>query len=144
MNAVRDLTVRLMFPRDLKHILAIEEKRPGSWSRENFTPVFRWGNTTGWVAEIGDVIVGHLVFSSGPQGLTLLNVAVAPYWRRQGIARTMLQKLDEKHPARIEATVPESNLTAQMLLRNAGYKAVRVLRDQFGGEDGYVMERRPG
>jgi ribosomal-protein-alanine N-acetyltransferase len=145
MSAVRDLTVRLMFHRDLRHVLAIEQRKSGPcWSRLDFSPVFHCGQTTGWVAEVDDAVVGHLVFRSGPHGFTLLNLAVAPYWRRQGVARAMLKKLDEKRPPCIEAAVPESNLPAQLLLRSAGYRAVQVLREHFGEEDGYLMERRPG
>jgi ribosomal protein S18 acetylase RimI-like enzyme len=88
-------------------------------------------------------IVGYLVFRSGPDGVTLLNLAVAPYWRRQGIARAMLAKLGEKPAPVLRATVPESNLPFQLLLRGAGYKAVRVCRGHFDGEDGYLMERNP-
>jgi hypothetical protein len=54
----------------------------------------------------------------------------------------MLAKLGEKHAPLIRATVPESNLPVQLLLRDAGYKAVRVCRGHFDGEDGYLMERR--
>lgn len=35
--------------------------------------------------------------------------------------------------------VPESELNAQLLLRDAGYKAVRVLRGYYEREDGYLM-----
>ena len=143
MNTVSDLTIRLMFHRDLRDVLAIERRKPGlGWKRADFRPVFHAHDTDGWVAEMEGRIVGHLVFRCGPDGVTLLNLAVAPYWRRQGIARAMLAKLGEKPAPLIRATVPESNLPVQLLLRDAGYKAVRVCRGHFNGEDGYLMERR--
>jgi len=143
MKTVSDLTIRLMFHRDLRDVLAIERRKPGlGWKREDFRPVFHAHDTDGWVAEMDGRIVGHLVFRSGPDGVTLLNIAVAPYWRRQGIARAMLAKLGEKHAPFIRVIVPESNLPVQLLLRSAGYQAVGVSRGHFDGEDGYLMERR--
>ena len=35
--------------------------------------------------------------------------------------------------------LPESNLAVQLFLRNAPYRAVRVLRGYYGDEDGYFM-----
>jgi ribosomal protein S18 acetylase RimI-like enzyme len=80
-----------------------------------------------------------------PLHITLLNMAVAPVWQRTGLGRALLAKLNQalQHPRdRIQTTVPESNLAAQLLLRSAGYKAIRVLRGFFDAEDGYLMERR--
>jgi len=79
-----------------------------------------------------------------PLHITLLNMAVAPVWQRSGLGRALLAKLNQalQHPRdRIQTTVPESNLRAQLLLRSAGYKAIRVLRAFFDTEDGYLMER---
>jgi ribosomal protein S18 acetylase RimI-like enzyme len=80
-----------------------------------------------------------------PLHITLLNMAVAPVWQRTGLGRALLAKLSQalQHPRdRIQTTVPESNLGAQLLLRAGGYKAVRVLRGFFDSEDGYLLERR--
>src|SRR3954464_14081522 len=137
MNAVTDLTVRLMFQRDLPAVLEVEQRKPDRpWTRDDFLPVFDDHKVDGWVAEVDGTVVGHLVFRTDAEGLTLLNLAVAPYWRRQGIAAAMLHRLDEKQPARVRAVVPESNLPVQLLLRHAGYQAVRVRRGNFEEEDG--------
>jgi ribosomal protein S18 acetylase RimI-like enzyme len=80
-----------------------------------------------------------------PLHITLLNMAVAPVWQRTGLGRALLAKLNQalQHPRdRIQTTVPESNLAAQLTLRAAGYKAIRVLRGFFDTEDGYLLERR--
>jgi ribosomal protein S18 acetylase RimI-like enzyme len=70
---------------------------------------------------------------------------VASDWRRQGIARALAKQF-EPRPFRqadccIQAAVPETDLATQLLLRSAGYKAVRVLREYFVNEDAYLMER---
>jgi ribosomal protein S18 acetylase RimI-like enzyme len=140
MSTANDLTVRLMFQRDLPEVLAIERRKPhGARDEEAFGPVFTDPDTDAWVAETDDHIVGYIVFRRTPRGLSLLNVEVAPYWRRRGIARSMLALLHERGPARVEAVVPEGNLETQLLLRAAGYRADAVLRGHFGGEDGYLI-----
>jgi [ribosomal protein S18]-alanine N-acetyltransferase len=83
--------------------------------------------------------------SRKPLGITLLNLAVAPKWHRRGIGRALLERIGSKlqHPQdSIQVTVPETNLPMQLLLRSTGYRALSVQRDYFGGEDGYVMEKR--
>jgi ribosomal protein S18 acetylase RimI-like enzyme len=57
----------------------------------------------------------------------------------------MLQEINlELQPAGgcIRATVPASNLPAQLLLRDSGYEAVAIRRGYCGNEDGYLMELR--
>jgi ribosomal protein S18 acetylase RimI-like enzyme len=77
--------------------------------------------------------------------LNLLHIAVAPDWRRRGVAATLLGQLEQflRHPEdSIRAAVPEGNLPVQLFLRAAGYKALRVLRGFYAAEDAYLMERR--
>jgi ribosomal-protein-alanine N-acetyltransferase len=150
LNTPTSLTIRLMFNRDLARVLEIERRSPGEhWTRKDFLPVFHAADTDGWVAEADGRIVGFMIFqvqnAGGSRLVVLRNIAVAPYWRRSGVGRAMLERLDEKLRGaedRIQAVVAESNLPAQLFLRAAGYKAVRVLRGHFGSEDGYLMERR--
>jgi ribosomal protein S18 acetylase RimI-like enzyme len=82
---------------------------------------------------------------SPPMELELLDIGVAPAWHRRGIGRALLKGLEAmlQSPGDcIRATVPETNLPVQLLLRDAGYRALSVLRGYFGKEDGYLMERR--
>jgi ribosomal protein S18 acetylase RimI-like enzyme len=82
-----------------------------------------------------------------PRHVGLLHIAVLPEWHRRGIGRALLEKIHEticQSGDDIQATVPETNLPAQLFLRDAGYKAVRVVPGCFGSEDGYVMQRING
>ncbi len=79
-----------------------------------------------------------------PLSVELLRIGVLPDRRRQGIGRALLQRIHREFVRRggaIRATVPESELAVELLLRDAGYKAIRILRGHFGSEDGYVFER---
>lgn len=178
MNAVQTpvstLSLRWMIQRDLPYLLQIEQQgRALRWTQQDFLSVFQSIDTAGCVAEVGDRVVGYLIYSVpaqqgdaeevedgptvrerwrkkskvvGPQSLRIIlrNVAVAREWQRRGVGKALLERFERKlrHPRdRIQAIVPETNLPLQCLLRDAGYRAVRVLRDYFDGEDGYLMER---
>jgi [ribosomal protein S18]-alanine N-acetyltransferase len=142
------------------------------WTQQDFLAVFQSGDTAGWVAEGGEEIVGFLIYKAitqpdstdtdtlesaefttqqgarpilKPLRISLLNLAVAPEWHRHGIGRALAAKLNQKlrQPEDyIQATVPESNLPFQLLLRAAGYKAVSILRGYFGTEDAYLLRRQ--
>jgi ribosomal-protein-alanine N-acetyltransferase len=144
------------------------------WTVQDFLTVLQSGHTVGQIAEAGDQIIGYIIYtvqtppkdnedesrsihspypgphvhlSDHPLNLVLLHLVVHPEWRRRGVGLALLGRLGKKlrHvDDRIQSTVPENNLAAQLLLRAAGYKAVRVLRGYFGEDDGYLMEREPG
>jgi ribosomal-protein-alanine N-acetyltransferase len=151
MPTVIELTLRLMHPSDLSRVLDIERHKPGMrWTRQDFQPVFEAWGPEGWVAAVGGRIVGFLIFEAAAsvsrrRCLTVLNIAVVPSWQRQGVASALLESLAKKLPYPedcVQATVPESNLPVQLLLRSTGYKAVKVVREFFDTEDGYRMERQ--
>lgn len=151
MSEQSDVNVRLMFPHDLPQVLHIEGRQPGRrWQQHDFLPVFLSYHTDAWVAEIDGRVIGYIVFRVSPEHqkpatVTLLNLAVAPYWRRRGIASGMVEHLCHKlSEGRIRAVVPEANLPVQLFLRSMGFKAVQVLRGHYGDRDAYVMERRVG
>ena len=69
-----------------------------------------------------------------------VTIAPAPYW--EAVERALLGRLVEELQCscgRAPVVLPESNLAVQLFLRNAPYRAVRVLRGYYGDEDGYFM-----
>ncbi len=61
------------------------------------------------------------------------------------IERLLLEQIDKNlnHPAgRIEAIVPETNVVAQFILREARFSAERLVRGHFLAIDGYLMARQ--
>jgi ribosomal protein S18 acetylase RimI-like enzyme len=140
MNTLTDLRVRPMSPRDLRDVFAVERpKRGQQWDRP---PNDKQAGA--WVAEIDGGVVGYLACRWDHEGTVWPNMAVAPYWRRRGVARLLLEKLHDQQPESVRAIVPESDRATQLLLEDAGFQAVDVLPGRFAGEDGYVMDRRPG
>jgi ribosomal-protein-alanine N-acetyltransferase len=116
------------------------------WSNDDFRECFRSVDTIGKVAEVDGAIAGFLVYKLDHDlhEVFVKNVAVAPAWQRHGVGRALIRSLDSKLSqsyARISAIVPESNLPALYLLRDAGYRAVRILRNWFDDQDAYLMQK---
>jgi ribosomal-protein-alanine N-acetyltransferase len=155
-----DLTLRWMIRRDLPHLLHIHHQTPAlPLSAHDLLTISRSVDTGICVAEVRDRVVGFLIYrvalptemepdvELGTMRITLLNVAVAPAWQRQGVGRALIERFKNKLSGpqdHIEAVVPESNLAAQLLLRETGFKAVRILRGHFDDEDGYLMRHVGG
>jgi hypothetical protein len=88
-----------------------------------FRSLLGWCSARGLYVELLDLMVEHEV------GGAVLE---------QALLRCLLEDV-QRFWSRVPVVVPESNLAAQVLLRNARYKAVRVLHAYFGDEDGYLM-----
>jgi ribosomal protein S18 acetylase RimI-like enzyme len=162
----RLLTIRAMEPADLPRLLALEMQRLGSRRIQKDSPIRLPNDDQGiWVAAIQNALVGYLIYqilpeeadSRKPSGkkaavavqtprIAVQHVYVANDWQRRGIGRALIERFEPDVPRRdgmwIEASVPESQLPMQLLLRSLGYKAVRVLRGYYGDEDAYLMEAR--
>ena len=116
------------------------------WTEEDFRECFRSVDTLGKIAEVDGTAVGFLVYKLDHDlhEVFLKNVAVDPEWQRKGIGRALVRSLDAKLSQayeRISGLVPETDMSAQHLLRDAGYKATRVLRRWFNEEDAYLMQK---
>jgi ribosomal protein S18 acetylase RimI-like enzyme len=82
-----------------------------------------------------------------PVCVNLVDLMVCGEWSRSQAEQALLEQLDRELRRRgnpIRVVVPETKLGAQLFLRRTGYRALRVLHDYFGNEDGYLMERQAG
>jgi len=76
----------------------------------------------------------------------LLNFAVHLNWRRLGIGSQMIKilaaKLSPRKFRRITAEIRETNLSAQLFLRECGFKAINTLHRHYKNisEDAYLMQ----
>jgi ribosomal-protein-alanine N-acetyltransferase len=135
-----------MIRRDMPEVLVIEH---GSfeypWCEEEFLRVLRQRNCIGMVAEFGERIVGYMIYELHRSRIQLLDFAIHPDFRRQGVGRQMIVKLVGKLSSqrrnRIGLNVRETNLPAQFFFRVVGFRATEVVREHFAdsGEDGYTM-----
>jgi ribosomal-protein-alanine N-acetyltransferase len=77
------------------------------------------------VAELQGEIVGFLVTRrTAPDELEVLNLAVAPWRRRTGVAKALLLPLLASHKGVIFLEVRESNSAARLLYQAIGFKEV--------------------
>ena len=113
------------------------------WLEEDFLSCLRQRNCICVVAENDDQIDGFMVYEISKHGYKILNLAVHPAVRRQGIADELVSRLIRKHHDRtaIEVTIRETNLSGQLFFKSLGFKAVEILRDYFDDvdEDAYLM-----
>jgi ribosomal-protein-alanine N-acetyltransferase len=140
-----------MIRRDMPEVLEIENQGfEFPWSEEDFIRCLRHPNFIGKVAEFEERVVGFMIYELHKSRLHVLDFAVHPAFRRRGVGQAMLDKLISRLPHlrrnRILLEVRETNLSAQLFFRNAGFRAVSVLRDFYEEttEDAYLMEYRLG
>ena len=163
---VPSLTIRSMAPRDLRQVLEIgRHSPPPDWNSKDFFNAMYARDFISLVAERRQRIVGFVVCAGSQPGkrirlvgrivrsligegappvkLDLLNIAVAPDFQQQGVARELLAGVEERlQPGdRVRAFVPEPNLPLQLSLRSAGYQAHAVLKHHFLHDHAYLMER---
>lgn len=94
------------------------------------------------VAEMDGKIVGFLAYKNGRSRTRVLEVSVHPAFRRRGVALFLLNSMSAKmnfNLKRVEATVSEYNLPAQMLLKKAGFHATEVVSSPSGSDYAFVM-----
>ena len=139
--------IRWMIRRDMPEVLAIEHASSDfPWCEEEFLRVLRQRNCIGMVAEYGERVVGFMIYELHKSKLQVLNFAVAPECRRQGVGHQMVAKLVGKlsshRRTRILLYVRESNLSAQLFYKVQGFRATEVAREHFEdtGEDAYLMQ----
>lgn len=82
-------------------------------------------------------LVGYFLYDAYPEtnSLVLRDLLVHPHYRRQGIALSFLASLSlfcENYHQQGIARVHERNLTAQLLLRKAGWRCQVILPNLFG------------
>ncbi len=142
---VAPVHIRWFIARDLPEALAIEATSFAQpWTEQDFRDTFRQRQCVGMVTEVGKFVTGYFVYELHKHKLHLLNMAVAPIWRGQGIAAQMIFKLKSKLSihlrTHITADIRETNLTAQLFFRGQGFRAAAILRGfHANGEDAYRM-----
>jgi len=141
-----ELMIRWMIRKDMPIVEHIEQVSfPNPWTHDDFIRCLRQRNRIGMVAEYGDDLVGYMIYELHKNRIHILNFAVDPKYRRDGIGTAMLAKLKGKlscdRRTRIMLEVRESNIDAQLFFRSQGFFAISVLRDFYddSAEDAYLM-----
>lgn len=139
--------IRWMIRRDIPE--AIEIGQSGEcWATENFLWHLRQRNMIGMVAEIGEKVVGFMVYALEKYRLDILNFCVHPSFRLQTVGTQMIDrlitKLSSHRRTRLKFMVRERNTGLLLFLRRMKFEAVDLQRLHFSDtdEDGIVMVYR--
>jgi ribosomal-protein-alanine N-acetyltransferase len=139
-------TIRPLGYSDLPQVIAIERRSfPAPWSLAMF--VLELSKPSGICLAAADeqALVGYLVCSRYDQVWHLMNIAVDPAARRQGLASTLLEEMLERagHDEPITLEVRASNAPAIALYEQFGFRAAGTRRRYYAdtGEDALIMWR---
>jgi len=143
------LEIRRLTYADLPQVIAIERRAfPTPWSLAMF--VLELSKPAGWclAATRDDALVGYCVCSRYDTVWHVMNVAVDPVHRRQGIADALLIELlrcVDDEDARFTLEVRPSNTGAIALYERHGFLAAGRRRRYYqdNGEDALIMWRTP-
>jgi ribosomal-protein-alanine N-acetyltransferase len=113
-------------------------------SADEFVDCVESMHSAGIVAEAQGCVVGFVIYQlqRAFSEVIIKNIVVMPVWRRHGIGRGLLNLVKSKLDAgydRLIAIAPESNVVAQLFLRQEGFTAVRILADYFQTDGGLIM-----
>lgn len=150
-TAVHEIAHRMrpMSEADLSHIERIElASYAYPWSRGNFADSLRAGYGV-WVREAAGEIIGYYVMMAAAGEAHLLNLTIAPHWRRRGLGRALLEhcvgSACAQRAAALFLEVRISNLAAIALYRSSGFADLAVRRGYYpageGREGALIMKR---
>lgn len=134
--------IRTMQPVDLLQVMSIEELNghgsnpaTGRWDEADFRQVLMVPKHQGIVALEGERIIGFAIYCLMDDKIHICNMAVRPRYARNGVGTEMINKLvaraKKKNRNLLEIDIRESNLGAQIFLRNMGFKAIHVVRGWY-------------
>jgi ribosomal-protein-alanine N-acetyltransferase len=141
--------IRSLHYSDLPEVAAIERRAfPTPWSIAMF--VLEMSKATGvcLAATLEGKLVGYTVCSRYDSVWHVMNVAVEPQLRRQGIASALLRELYARAGdpgAQFTLEVRRSNLAAIELYERDGFRIAGLRRRYYqdNGEDALIMWRTP-
>lgn len=145
-----DVQVRAMRRSDLGEVADLEQAAyPFPWSKRIFAECLRVRYCCR-VADIGGCVVAYAIQAIAASEAHILNLCVAPEWRRCGLARRLLSVLLDdartRFVERVFLEVRPSNTAAIALYESAGFQVIGRRIGYYpaaaGREDAVVMSLR--
>jgi ribosomal-protein-alanine N-acetyltransferase len=140
------LQIRPLSYSDLPAVIAIERRSfPAPWSLAMFVLELSKPSSVCLAAIEDRALIGYLVCSRYADVWHLMNVAIAPGRRRQGIATDLIERLFEENgpDARYTLEVRVSNRVAIEMYETFGFRSAGVRRRYYrdNAEDALIMWR---
>jgi [ribosomal protein S18]-alanine N-acetyltransferase len=143
------LEIRRLSYSDLPQVIAIERRSfPTPWSLAMFVLELSKPSGVCLAGTVDGTLVGYLVCSRYDRVWHLMNVAVEPLHRREGIAAALIGRLFERtggDSSQYTLEVRMSNDSAIALYEGFGFRAAGTRRRYYqdNGEDALIMWRTP-
>jgi ribosomal-protein-alanine N-acetyltransferase len=149
------ITIDLMKKEDIDQVLAIEQASFSMpWSRNLFLSEFRSPRVSLLLVALAAapvrIVAGYIVCWLVADEIHILNLAVAPAFRRHGFARTLvlaaLKRGHGKGAKRAFLEVRASNAAALKLYSRLGFTGTSMRRDYYDApiEDAVIMTLEQG
>lgn len=150
MGKETNITIEFMKKEDIDQVLSIEQASFSMpWSRNLFLSEFRSPGISTLMVALADgpvrTVGGYIVIWLVEDEMHILNLAVTPSLRRQGIARKLvraaIKRADQKGAKRAFLEVRASNAVAQKLYLDLGFTGTSLRRDYYDApvEDAVIM-----
>lgn len=146
-----EIRVRRMREADLERVLQIEhESYSTPWPESSFRGLLRRSDATLLVADTNATVAGYAVSWAVLDQGELGNIAVAPEYRRRGIARVLIEAviddMKDRGVRELFLEVRVSNVPAQTLYDQYGFEVIGRRRNYYENpvEDALVMRRMVG
>jgi [ribosomal protein S18]-alanine N-acetyltransferase len=134
---------------DIEEVLLIEQASfPSPWSRNMFLEEMGNNNSRLVVFKIGATVVGYACFWAVLDEAHLLNIAVNPQRRHEGLGRLMMARIEsmclDEGLTRIILEVARRNAPARSLYRSCGFRSIGFRKNYYSvaKDDALVMEKR--
>jgi ribosomal-protein-alanine N-acetyltransferase len=130
-----------MKDKDIPAVVAIESR---SFKFPKPEAVFREDEHKYLVARDESKIIGYIGIEKILDEVHIINMAVHPDYRAQGIGKRLMQHvLNDEEVFFLEVRV--SNENAKKIYEKYGFKVINIRKGYYAdGEDAYVMRRIPG
>lgn len=151
MSAVFEIAhhLRPMTEADLPRIHRIElASYEYPWTLGNFADSLQAGYSM-WVREADGEVIGYYAMMAAAGEAHLLNLTIAPMWRRHGLGRDLLEhclaRACDHHADSVFLEVRTSNTAAIGLYHHSGFIDLAVRRGYYpargGREDALIMKK---
>jgi [ribosomal protein S18]-alanine N-acetyltransferase len=140
--------IRRLAYSDLPAVIAIERRSfPTPWSLAMFVLELSKPSGVCLAATEGDELIAYLVCSRYEEAWHLMNVAVTPHRRREGIASSLIERLFEitGEGAQVTLEVRLSNRSAIAMYERFGFRPAGIRPRYYhdNGEDALIMWLEP-